>query len=262
MATTTVTSRSARGRLGALLYIAALATASWVYLWLEARSMKAMPGMNTMTGGVQYSPWSPYSLVATFVMWAVMMVGMMLPSAAPAILLYETSVKKRRSTGSTLPATWVFIAGYLFVWTAFSFAFTFLQSGLQEGGLLNRGMASASTWLTGGVLITAGAYQWLPVKRACLDKCRSPLHLFMFHWRPGAIGAFRMGAEHGGYCVGCCWALMLLLFAAGVMNLLWIAVIAGFVFVEKVLSGGAWIGKLGGGALVAAGAIMMVRGLF
>ncbi|HKK13772.1 MAG TPA: DUF2182 domain-containing protein [Gammaproteobacteria bacterium] len=250
-----------RERFVTLAALAALASLSWLYLWTEASRMAAMPatGMMDMPGSA--SPWNSDSLLLTFVMWAVMMVGMMLPSAAPAILLYGSIAKKNRADGSILPATWVFASGYLFVWTLFSVAATVLQAAFQETRLLTPAMASASTWLSGVLLVAAGVYQWLPVKGACLEKCRSPLQLFLFHWRPGTAGAFRMGVEHGWFCVGCCWALMLLLFAAGVMNLLWVAVIAGFVLIEKVLPGGTLIGRLGGIGLALTGAGVIIAGL-
>ena len=118
-------------------------------------------------------------------------------------------------------------------------------------------MVSDSAWLSGGLLIAAGIYQWLPIKEACLEKCRAPLQFFMFRWRTGAWGAFRMGVEHGAFCTGCCWALMLLLFTAGVMNLLWVAIIAAFVFVEKLLPPGRLIGRLTGVGLALTGAAVI-----
>jgi len=154
----------------------------------------------------------------------------------------------------------VFTAGYLAMWTAFSLAATLLQAGLEAAALVTPMMVSDSRWLSGGLLVVAGIYQWLPVKEACLEKCRAPLQFFLFRWRPGAVGAFRMGAEHGAYCTGCCWALMLLLFTAGVMNLIWVALIAAFVFVEKLLPPGRLIGRLAGlGLVLAGGGVMLVN---
>jgi predicted metal-binding membrane protein len=121
-------------------------------------------------------------------------------------------------------------------------------------------MASASAWLSGGLLIAAGVYQWVPVKDVCLEKCRAPLQFFLFNWRPGTAGAFRMGVKHGGFCVGCCWILMLILFAVGVMNLLWVAVIAGFVLAEKLLPAGRLVGRTAGIALAAAGGYLIAAG--
>jgi predicted metal-binding membrane protein len=179
----------------------------------------------------------------------------MLPSAAPAILFYSSMVRKSREGGSALSSAWIFTAGYLAVWSVFSLAATVLQATLETQRLLIAPtMSSANAWLSGSLFIAAGIYQWLPAKDACLEKCRSPLQLFLFGWRPGPVGAFRMGAEHGFFCVGCCWALMLLLFAAGVMNLLWVALIAVFVFIEKLAPAGRLIGRIAGVGLAAAGA--------
>ena len=261
--------------LGGLLGVAGLA---WLYLWWDAARMDAMPmpaggGMGDMAGGMAgnmadsampamaaASPWAAETLFLCFAMWAIMMVGMMLPSAAPAILMYGSMVRKNRERGTALPALWVFAAGYLAVWTAFSALAALLQAWLETIALVTPMMVSASAWLSGGLLVAAGIYQWLPVKQACLEKCRAPLQFFMFRWRAGTSGAFRMGAEHGAFCLGCCWALMLLLFVAGVMNLLWVALIAAYVFVEKLLPAGPLVGRLAGGGMVAAGIAIMVTG--
>lgn len=261
-----------RESLIALASLVGVTALAWLYLWLDAATMgdMAMDGMvmgdrpmAMAAGGMMdaMSVWLPSTLALTFAMWAIMMVGMMLPSAAPAILLYGSLVRRNREQGRVLPAIWVFALGYLFVWTAFSALATMLQTGLENVGLLTPMMVSDSPWLTGGLLLAAGAYQWMPAKQACLRKCRAPLQFFLFHWRPGAAGAFRMGAEHGLFCLGCCWALMLLLFTAGVMNLLWVALIAGFVFVEKVLPAGPLTAKVAGLGLVAAGTGWVVSSL-
>lgn len=234
--------------LASLLGLAALA---WLYLGRDAALMAAMP----MAPGAPV--WSVAWLAITFIMWTIMMIGMMLPSVAPAVLLYGAMVRTNRERGSILPSVWIFAGGYIAVWTGFSLAVTVIQAGLQAGGLVNAMMMSSSPWLSGSLFLAAGVYQWLPLKDACLDKCRDPLQLFMFRWRPGAVGAFRMGAEHGLFCVGCCWALMLLLFTAGVMNLLWVALIAGFVLVEKLLPAGRWTGRLAGLGMVTAGVAMI-----
>ena len=204
-----------------------------------------MPAMPAMGAG---------SLVLLLVMWAVMMVGMMLPSAAPAALLYGTLVRKHAERGNALPAVWVFVAGYLAAWTLFSAGAALLQAALAHAALLTPMMASASKPLTTGLLLAAGVYQLTPLKNACLSKCRDPLRFFLMRWRPGAWGAFRMGLEHGAYCVGCCWALMLVLFAVGVMNLLWVALVAAFIFVEKLLPAGRVTSRVAGIALVLAAA--------
>lgn len=247
--------------LASLLGVVALA---WLHLWNEAAGMESMPmrSMGAATTAMEsmsmQQVWSVNSLLLTFLMWSIMMVGMMLPSATPAILLYGSMAKKNRERGTALPAVWIFTAGYLAMWTAFSLAVTILQASFDAAALLTPMMVSDSPWLSGGLLIVAGIYQWLPVKDACLEKCRAPLQFFLFRWRPGAFGAFRMGMEHGVFCTGCCWALMLLLFTAGVMNLIWVAIIAGFVFVEKLLPPGRLIGRLTGLGLVLTGVVLML----
>lgn len=236
-----------------LLLLAALA---WVYLWYDAQGMSAGP-KGSLSGLLMAEsadkPWSPLSIALAFLMWSVMMVGMMLPSAAPAIVLYGALARKHRQKGSALPAVWIFAAGYLAVWVGFSAVAVMLEAALQAEGLLTPMLVSTSTWLTGGLLIAAGVYQWLPIKRVCLEKCRAPLQFFLMRWRPGVRGAFGMGAEHGAFCVGCCWVLMLLLFAAGVMDLMWVAVIATFVLIEKLLPFAKLVGWISGAALIVLG---------
>lgn len=231
--------------------LAAVVILSWLYLWHMAA------GMDPSTTAMAAAPraMSAGAVFMTFIMWTVMMAGMMLPSAAPAIVLYGSMVRKHAERGSALPATWTFAAGYLLVWTAFSVAATALQVGLEAAALMTPGMTVASAALGALALIAAGVYQVTPLKQACLHKCRHPLEFFMTRWRAGSTGALRMGLEHGAYCLGCCWALMLLLFVAGVMNLAWVALIAAFVFAEKLLPRG----RL---ASYAAGAVLAGYGIF
>lgn len=258
MTTTAVGNRlPRRERTIALVSLLGVATLAWYYLWREASGMAAMPGQDTMVMAAASRVWSFEWLAPTFVMWTIMMAGMMLPSASPAILLYGAMARGHRGRGSTLPSVWLFASGYLAVWAGFSLVVTVLQAALQAGGLVSAMMVSSSPWLTASLLLVAGVYQWLPAKDACLEKCRDPLQFFLFRWRPGAAGAFRMGVEHGAFCTGCCWALMLLLFMAGVMNLLWVALIAGFVLVEKLLPAGRWTGRLAGLAMLAAGGVLI-----
>jgi predicted metal-binding membrane protein len=241
----------------ALASLAAVAGLAWLYLLREAARMGSME----MTAMAPAEPWSPSRLLLTFLMWAVMMVGMMLPSAAPMLLLYGAMARKnaeRAERAVMLAAVWVFAAGYLLVWTGFSLLATILQAALQSVALLSGSMTSASPLLSGILLVLAGLYQWLPAKTACLERCRSPLQFLLARWRPGSIGGLRMGAEHGLFCLGCCWALMTLLFAVGVMNLVWVAVIAGFVFVEKLLPAPRLTTLAAGTVLAAAGVYLIV----
>jgi predicted metal-binding membrane protein len=198
-----------------------------------------------------------FALVA--LMWAVMMVGMMLPGAAPTVLLFA-ALERRRAGGGGRVAS--FVAGYLAIWTLFSIAAAAAQTALARAGLVSMQMAASSALLAAGFLLAAGAWQLTPLKDRCLVHCRSPLEWIPRHMRPGRAGAFRMGAEHGTYCVGCCWALMLLLFVGGVMNLVWVAALGGFVLVEKIAPRGRRTARLAGAALVLGGAVLLARPLF
>src|ERR1700674_1913712 len=210
-----------------------------------------MPGM--------IMPWDAMAVFLLFVMWAVMMVAMMVPSAAPMILAFLTVNHRRQTAARPLAPAGIFLFGYLAVWTANSAVATLAQWGLHKAALLSSTMAATSPVLSGGLLIAAGVFQWTPLKRACLQGCRSPLNFLMSEWRDGVRGAFVMGLRHGSYCVGCCWVLMALLFVAGVMNLLWVAVIALFVMAEKTLPRGELLGHVTGVALVAAGVGLIAR---
>lgn len=233
---------------GGLLGVVLLA---WLYLLLGAgMDAHGMAGMAMpMAAG-----WSPGRFVLTAVMWAVMMAAMMLPSAAPTILLHAAIARRRRRARDGIAAaTGVFALGYLAVWAAFSLAAAALQGALDAAALLSPAMATTSVAGAGLVLVAAGAYQWSPLKQACLRRCRSPLDFVLGCWREGTRGALLMGLRHGLFCVGCCWMLMLLLFVGGLMNLLWIAGLALFVLVEKTAPPGRWLGRLAGAALIAWG---------
>lgn len=238
-----------------LVVVIALA---WLYLWRDARAMShmAMPGM-PMEDMPQVS--SAAALAFTFVMWTVMMIGMMLPSAAPTVLLYGALVRKNGERGNVLPAVWVFTSGYLVVWTGFSLAAALLQTVLEHTGFLTPMMASASASLSAALLIAAGIYQWLPLKEVCLRKCRNPIEFFATRWRAGRSGALRMGMAHGVYCVGCCWVLMLLLFVGGVMNLLWVALIAAFILAEKLFPAYKYTSRFASAAFIASGLLLLIE---
>lgn len=243
-----------RERAIALASLLAVAGLAWLYLLGEASRMGSLEMMDMRPT----SPWEPAALLLTFSMWAVMMVGMMLPSAMPMLLLYGTMARRNAERGVMLTAVWVFAAAYLLVWVGFSVGATLLQAVLKSVALLSDSMASASPRLTALLLVVAGLYQWLPAKAACLEQCRNPLQFLLARWRRGTVGGLRMGAEHGLYCVGCCWALMILLFAVGVMNLIWVAVIAGFVFIEKLLPAPRIASRAAGVALTSAGVYLLL----
>jgi len=235
-----------------LLGVAALA---WAYV-----AEMAMPaGQAAMSMPMASSRvWSAEELCWLVAMWAIMMIAMMIPSAAPAILLFVGISHRRRAQAVPAVSAGWFTLGYLLAWTAFAVVAATAQWVLHGAALLSRAMTSASPLLGGVLLIAAGGYQWLPIKGACLSHCRSPLGFFAAEWREGPAGALAMGLRHGIHCVGCCWLLMGLLFVAGVMHLLWIAAIAGFVLVEKVVPGGRIVGRMAGAALVVWGLLTIV----
>ncbi|MCT8162052.1 DUF2182 domain-containing protein [Pseudoruegeria sp. SHC-113] len=194
--------------------------------------------------------WTAAYALLVFLMWWVMMVAMMIPSAAPTLLLY-TALKKRGPEGARAQAlAGVFLLGYLLAWALFSAVATGLQWGLTESGVLNGPMMTLhGKGMAGAILLLAGLYQFTPLKRACLRHCRAPAQFLAQHHRPGAGGALRLGLRHGAYCLGCCWALMALLFVGGIMNLWWIVGLALWVIVEKALPAGERLAQLGGAGL-------------
>ncbi|MBK5265618.1 MAG: DUF2182 domain-containing protein [Alphaproteobacteria bacterium] len=218
------------------------------------------PPMPDMVGtGMDMMPMAPAAWMAgTWIlmvaMWWVMMVAMMTPSATPAILLYAHAYRHAVAQGrlsDRVAPTGAFAAGYLLVWLAFSLAAVALQWLLEHVGIVSAmTMGSQSRWLSAAVLIAAGMYQFSPLKNVCLSHCRAPASFLTRFWRPGALGALRMGILHGVYCVGCCWMLMALLFVGGIMNLVWIVVLAGLVLIEKLLPLGKWIGHAVGIILI------------
>jgi predicted metal-binding membrane protein len=198
-------------------------------------------------------------LVAFVAAWVVMMAAMMLPSAAPMILLYRAAARDRAARGSSFASTWIFILGYLVVWAAFGVV-VYLAGQLARTGV--RSDMRLAGWAPYGValvLLVAGAYQFTPLKRVCLRACQSPLGFLMRHWSPGPGGAFRMGLVHGAYCAGCCWGLMTVLVAAGAMGLAWVLLIALVVAAEKLLPRGAWAARITGLVLLALGALVAAQ---
>jgi len=255
---TTVEAILKRDRAIVLAGVAALSALAWAYLLALAWRMPhqdmamamAMPHMQV---------WGAMEVFLTWVMWAVMMVAMMTPSAAPMILTFATLNRRRRAQQGPLVPTTVFVLGYLLVWGGFSVVATLAQWGLHTGALLSPMIVVTSPIVGGLLLMAAGIFQWTPLKSTCLTQCRSPLGFLMTEWREGAWGALVMGLWHGSYCVGCCWILMALLFVAGVMNLLWVAVIAVLILVEKVLPRGELVGRVAGGAFMLAGLLLLGR---
>jgi predicted metal-binding membrane protein len=254
-----------RDRLITLAALCGLVVAAWAYLLYLAYGMSnadmsemvGMPGMSITMPDMH--AWSWVEFYALVVMWAVMMVAMMIPAAAPMILTFAAVHRRRTAEGRPAVPTSIFVLGYVLVWTLFSVAAAAAQALLHARALLSPEMSAASPVFAGVLLVGAGVFQWTPLKRACLSACRSPLSFLMGHWREGRGGALVLGVEHGVYCLGCCWALMGLLFLAGVMNLLWVAGIAVIVLTEKVAPRGELLARMAGVILVVAGLGLIAR---
>ncbi len=233
-------------RTGLVVVLVLVPLVCWSWIVVMARDM-----YGPMTGASAWmmTPrWDALHLVLLWAMWAVMMTGMMLPSAGPMILLAGTQIRH----------TYLLVLGYLVVWALFSVVATALQWCLGQLLVITPMMEVSSRPAGAAFLVVAGLYQWTSWKRACLVNCQSPLAFLMRRWRSGAWGAFRIGMEHGAYCVGCCWALMLLLFAGGVMNLVVIAALTAFVAFEKLVPVGVWGARISGVLLIAAAAWMLL----
>ncbi len=241
--------------LGGLVGISALA---WAYLGYMAWEMEAVD-MAMQMAMPRLRVWGAMDILLLFVMWVVMMVAMMVPTAASMILTYAALIRRQQAQPEPFAPTTVFLGGYLLVWTGFSALATLAQWGLHSAALLSPMMVSTSPILGSVLLLSAGIFQWTPWKYACLKHCRSPLGFLLTDWREGAWGALWMGLRHGSYCMGCCWFLMALLFVAGVTNLLWVATITAFVLVEKIVRRGDLVGRVAGGVLVLAGIILLVQ---
>jgi predicted metal-binding membrane protein len=239
---------------GCVLVICALA---WAYLIYLQHRMASSPASPTMAGmGMMDAPWHAADFLFTFAMWSVMMVGMMVPVATPMLLLVAATQARRAVQGGRALVL-LFGLGYLTVWIGFSACATLAQSALHAAALLSSTMAAASPRLAAAILIAAGAYQLTPAKRVCLEHCESPIGFLMSHWRDGYSGAFQMGLRHGIYCLGCCWALMCVLFAVGVMNLAWVGALTVFILLERVGRNGARVARVGGALMVGLGLLAL-----
>ena len=253
-----------RDRLVLAAALAAVVLAAWAWLiagagmGMNAVEMTAMAGMDGWL--MQPATWTAGYALMIFGMWWVMMVAMMLPSATPMLLLHARVARGAKAAGRvTLTSTALFAAGYLLAWGGFSLLATSAQWGLEAARVLSPMLQTSNRWLGAGILLAAGLWQLTPLKAGCLRHCRSPLSFLVGHWRDGRLGALRMGLEHGVFCLGCCWFLMLLLFFGGVMNLYWIAGLAVFVLLEKTIPFGHWLARVAGIALVACGAVLAIQ---
>jgi predicted metal-binding membrane protein len=251
----------------ALLVMTGLA---WAYvLWLAADMNMGgmdMSGFRMVPAGVVLmmpatAPWNATEFAFVFAMWAVMMVGMMTPSATPMILINMRVGHQAAQQGKLFAASSWFASGYLLAWIGFAFVATFAQWALERGSLLTPTMAVASGTLSGIMLIAAGIYQWTPLKDACLRQCQMPLQFIQRHggFRPDAFGSLAIGARHGAYCIGCCWVLMALLFVGGVMNVLWITAGTILVLIEKTIRAGRVISRVSGTVLFVGGIWMLAH---
>ena len=238
----------AQARTGVIVWLPALL--GWLLLYWGATNMGSPAAQLAMP----MSDWSAANWIAVFVMWAVMMAAMMLPTAQPMVSVFGSLNRARGEAARTT----AFVAGYLALWTVFAAAATATQWALQARGLLSPMIVSMSPGLSAALLVIAGAFQFTPLKRACLRACRSPLGFLLTDWRDGLWGAARMGVRHGLHCLGCCWALMALLFVGGAMNLLWIAALTLLVAMEKFAPKGEMLAKALGALMIGAGAARLI----
>lgn len=243
-----------RDRLMTLVALACVCVAAWAWIGLGiGTEAPGMAGME-MPGMAMPMPWTGATFALMAAMWVVMMVAMMLPGAAPMMLTYA-ALQRHRRRAAPHGATLLFALGYLAVWAGFGVLAAALQWRLDALALLSPAMATADTVLAGGTLVAAGAWQLAPPKQGCLVRCRSPVEFLTRHHRSGPFG---LGLRHGLFCLGCCWALMLLLFVGGVMNLAWVGGIALFVLLEKTIPGGSWFSHAAGIALIAWGGWLLM----
>jgi len=255
-----VAALSRRDRFIIYACLVAISALAWTYLVHLDRQMASSMEHDTMMaemGMAMDMSWSAADVFFTFTMWAVMMVGMMAGSAAPVLLLFAAAHSRRAERGGRL-AVLMFGLGYITVWVGFSACAALAQWVLHETAQLSPAMKASSPYLAAAILIVAGAYQLTPWKGACLTHCRSPLGFLMTNWHDGQLGAFRMGIGHGAYCLGCCWALMCVLFVVGVMSLVWVAALAAFVLLEKTGPAGRIVARAAGAAMVLAGVLLPV----
>ena len=236
--------------------LTAIAAVCWIYTY---RQVGVMADMAEIAMPVGFGPWTAEDFALNIAIWWVMMLGMMVPSAAAMVLVFAAINRAKRSRGPTVAPISIFTAGYAIAWGIFGLAATFTEWGLEQAALISPETQRVSPVLGAAIVIAAGLYQLTPLKYACLAKCRSPFDFVLNHWRDGTAGALRMGLEHGWYCLACCWLLMALLFAVGVMNLLWMGALTGFVLIEKLFPAGQWIARAGGFFMLALGVYLLTQ---
>lgn len=231
--------------------LAGIALIGWAYIFYMAWAMNHMDLVDMWMPPMASQEWGVMDFVMLFVMWTVMM---MVPSVTPMVMVFAAVNRNKAQQDQSYVPTFVFITGYLVAWSGFSLCISLAQWPLHTAGVLNPMMDSRSYVFSGIVLICAGVYQWTPLKEACLSLCRSPLGFLIAHWRDGRFGALSMGIRHGLFCIGCCWALMLVMSAVGVMNMLWVLLLAMFVLLEKILPAPHLVRGLSGLGLILWGA--------
>jgi predicted metal-binding membrane protein len=253
---TSVTKPSRQTRTTVWLALLLLAALAWVIIFRQTQMIESMnDGMAAMEAG-------PVSLLLFLPLWVTMMVAMMFPAVAPVVSLFTTISTKRRAANQPAAPTWIFLIGYLFVWSLFGIGAYLLSLVVPAIGMMAAGLRVDNPVAAGIVLIFAGLYQLSPLKQVCLRHCRSPLSVILHGWHDGYGGAFRMGFKHGAYCLGCCWGLMLVLFAVGLMNLVWMVLLTVAIFVEKLFSQGPLISRLIALALVLFGIVTLLMPYF
>lgn len=277
MTGTTLEAVFRRDRQAIIAALAILTALAWGYLLWHTRHM-AIPSPPQMSGmdmsgmgmdmGMAMSPdvrpWAFTDFLVSFAMWAVMMAGMMMPSAAPTILLHARVARQAQAQQKPFAATTWFAGGYLLAWSGFSLLAASLQTALSQAALLTPTLASSNDLIGGGILIAAGLYQWSKLKYHCLTLCRAPLQFIQQHggFKGRALPALNLGFRHGLHCIGCCGALMLLLFVGGVMNIVWIAGLSILVLLEKVMSDGRNVSRLVGLSLIIGGILLICQTLY
>src|SRR5579872_273632 len=242
---------SKRPRIWLWLALLLLAAIGWTITVIQAQGMGNIADMRNMAMG-------PTPVTLFLPVWVSMMVAMMFPSVAPMVSLFSTVGRNQRITARSAVPTWVFLAGYLAIWSLFGLGAYLLSLAVPAVSMTAPGLRAYSPTVAGIVLVLAGLYQWSPLKGVCLQHCRSPLGFLLQSWRDGYGGAFTMGFRHGAYCVGCCWGLMVVLFAVGLMNLGWMVLLAAVIFAEKIFRHGPLIGRAAGLGLVLFGLATLI----
>jgi len=257
--------RDRQAVLAALVVLTALAWGATLWLTRDLALVHAIPAMSgiDVTMAPDIPPWTALDFLFSFIMWAVMMAGMMIPTVTPVVLVYVRLGRWGEDQRKLFRATIWFAGGYLLAWTIFALLATSLHYELARAALLTPMLASANDFIAGAILIVAGLYQWSSLKDFCLTNCRTPLRFIQRHggFKRDALPALGLGLRHGSYCVGCCWALMLLLFVGGVMNMAWIVGLAILVLLEKVMSDGRNVSRLIGLALIIGGISLICQKL-